>query len=318
MTNTAWKAKYGKGNKPPESALLDFWSDSVRTLFEEFSKVAAEKYGMSITQWSYTAAYGWKLKGCIKSIEFIKKVAILDDGFMIGDVTVKTRDDLVPAIDYMSSLYTDDFTRYFNEQIEKRNAEQAERSKRRVNRETKERNDVLNRIDASKLNQFRWQPKVPCQLFVRLYKSHVNMMLDELLLDDVGLRLYVRCVQGRDERLLADQNKLKCHHCKVILQNTDSGIIECNCGYAYIFRDYMRSFNDNSMPSRSATPFFNEFIEKWPNLKSKEQKMLLIDWIIHKCHVNLRSGVERHFAGVNLIEGTKQQVSDLILKLAYD
>ncbi|MDR2572072.1 MAG: hypothetical protein LBD23_17480 [Oscillospiraceae bacterium] len=318
MVNMVWKAKYSKGDKPPESALLDFWSDDVRVLFEEFSRIAAEKYGMSVTQWSYTAKHGWKLKGCIKSIEFIKKIIILNDGFIIDEIVVKNRDDLEVAITYILSLYTDDFVCYFNEQIEKRNAKQSERSKRRIEREAKERSDILNRIDASRLNQFKWQPKVPRQLFLRLYKSHADMMLNEHLLDDIGLRLYVRCVQGRDERLLADQNKLKCHNCNAIVINTSSGYIECDCGSAYKFKDYMRSFNENSMPSRSATPFFNEFIDKWPNTKNKEQKMLLIDWIIHKCHLNLLSGVTRHFAGVNLIEGTKQQVSDLILKLAYD
>lgn len=79
----------------------------------------------------------------------------------------------------------------------------------------------------------------------------------------------------------------------------------------------MRSFNTNSMPSRSATPFFNEFIDKWPSAKGYAEKMRLIDWVIHECHVNMLSGVKRHFAGINLIEGTKQQVSELILSLAY-
>jgi hypothetical protein len=80
----------------------------------------------------------------------------------------------------------------------------------------------------------------------------------------------------------------------------------------------MRSFNKNSMPSRSATPFFNDFINKWPLAKSYHEKMQLIDWVIHQCHLNMLSGVKRGFAGLNLIDGSKEEVRDLILILAYN
>jgi hypothetical protein len=80
----------------------------------------------------------------------------------------------------------------------------------------------------------------------------------------------------------------------------------------------MRSFNKNGMPSRSATPFFNEFIEKWPSAKDYAEKMRLIDWVIHQCHLNMLSGVTRGFAAKNLFEGSKKELHDLILQLAYN
>lgn len=46
--------------------------------------------------------------------------------------------------------------------------------------------------------------------------------------------------------------------------------------------------------------------------------MMLIDWLIHQCQVTLMSGAKGKSVCENLIEGTRKQISDLILKLAYD
>jgi len=46
--------------------------------------------------------------------------------------------------------------------------------------------------------------------------------------------------------------------------------------------------------------------------------MLLIDWLVHECHVTLMSGEKGRSVCVNLIEGTLKQISDLIMKIAND
>jgi hypothetical protein len=45
--------------------------------------------------------------------------------------------------------------------------------------------------------------------------------------------------------------------------------------------------------------------------------MRLIDELIHEFHINLVSGIKGRFVGINLIEGSKKQIVDLILTLAY-
>jgi hypothetical protein len=169
--------------------------------------------------------------------------------------------------------------------------------------------------DPAKLNKFVWSPRISDKKIKQLYDSDAKMIYDEELVDEVGYTLYTRCLQGRDERLLANEGKLKCHHCGVINTSPPNGLIVCPCGYAYIFREYMRSFNKNGMPSRSATPFFNEFIIKWERVKTYADKMLAIDYVIHECHLDMLSGVKRGFAGGNLIDG--KNVQELILSLAY-
>lgn len=47
------------------------------------------------------------------------------------------------------------------------------------------------------------------------------------------------------------------------------------------------------------------------------EKMRIIDQLVHEFHINLVTGVKGRFVGINLIEGTKKQIEELILSLAY-
>ena len=71
------------------------------------------------------------------------------------------------------------------------------------------------------------------------------------------------------------------------------------------------------MPTGGAAHIFNEFIDKWQRAATDSDKMRLIDWLIHEFHINLLSGTKGRFVGINLIQGTKSQIKDLIMNLAY-
>ena len=71
------------------------------------------------------------------------------------------------------------------------------------------------------------------------------------------------------------------------------------------------------MPGGRATEIFEHFAKTWPHLKETSQKMMLIDWLIHQCHVTLMSGAKGRSVCVNLLEGTKKQILDVINNLAY-
>jgi hypothetical protein len=243
----------------------------------------------------------------------VKKVIIADDSFLIDNISVSDKSSLETACEYVKSLYTPEFIAAYSEKIKKRNMKQSERSKRTAAQDK----PALQTIDVDKLNKFKWSPKVSIADLKRLYSDDAKMRYNEDLVDEIGWTFYARCLQGRDERILANENKLKCHNCGKILTKISGQLLKCDCGHYYIFKEYMRSFNRNSMPSRSATPFFNEFIRKWPTARVYSEKMRLIDWVIHECHLNMFSGVKRGEAGVNLIQGSKKDVRALILTLAY-
>jgi hypothetical protein len=141
-------------------------------------------------------------------------------------------------------------------------------------------------------------------------------MINSELLDDVGFTIYARCLQAKEEMEIMEKGQIKCHNCSKIL-NYDSGLILCLCGYQYMYKDYRRSFRTNNMPTGGAAHIFNGFIDKWPRMRDDVEKMRLIDWLIHEFHINLLTGTKGRFVGVNLIQGTKAQVKELILSLAY-
>ena len=64
-----------------------------------------------------------------------------------------------------------------------------------------------------------------------------------------------------------------------------------------------------------SVPFlFETYLERFPQAKTAPEKMLLIDWLIHQFHIH--QGVAGKPVGVNVIQGTKDQVHELIESLA--
>jgi hypothetical protein len=314
---TSWQELYNENNRPERSALNDFWNQDIRQLFIEISNRLAVEYGLALTNLTYTKSNGWTFKFTKSGVVLVKKVIILNDAFLLDDIKINDKIGLETAYEYVKSLYISEFIDAYNAKIKMRNMKQSERSRRAAAQEKNRLEEVLKTVDKDKLNKFKWSPKVLPEDLKKLYSDDAKMRFNEELVDEIGWTFYARCLQGRDERVLANENKLKCHNCGKILIKTDSELLQCDCGYSYIFNEYMRSFNRNSMPSRSATPFFNEFIRKWPMARDYSEKMQLIDRVIHECHLNMFSGVKRGEAGTNLIHGSKKEVKALILTLAY-
>jgi hypothetical protein len=64
----------------------------------------------------------------------------------------------------------------------------------------------------------------------------------------------------------------------------------------------------------SVQDLFETYLERFPKAKTAAEKMLLVDWLIHQFHVN--QGVARMPVGDNVIQGTTEQVRELIEGLA--
>ncbi|MCL2203237.1 MAG: hypothetical protein FWB88_04800 [Defluviitaleaceae bacterium] len=323
MSNAEWKKCFDKNNRPHNSnnGMLGFWkgfwTDETLKMFEDFSNELSDKFKLALTHINYTVMYGWKFSYSYSGFVLVKNVYIFDDCFGIDKIIVKSKADYQTALVYVASIYTDDFIRETKEKISIRNKKQAERSKRLMVRRKEELNKILESVEPEKLNRFRWSPCVSRESIKKLHNLDAKRIYDEELVDEVGYAMYARCLQGRDETLLNYNGKLLCHNCRKVHVSPANGIISCSCGHTYIFREYRKSFQKAKMPSGSATPFFNEFINKWERAKTYQDKMLSIDYVIHECHVNMISNVKRGFAGCNLIQGNKKQVSELILELAY-
>lgn len=311
-----WQTQYDKKHRPRQQELAGHLPPEVMALFFSFSNHLARVYGLSCAPATYSVEHGWVFRFGRTGMYLISGVWIDDFAFWVDGICVSDNSSLQEAIAYADAHYADGFAERFAAITAEKAAKQAASTKRRIAREQAELDALSAQIIPGQFNQYAWMPKVSRQKLKRLYERDAQGLPDGALADDIGFTLYARCMQGQEERLLIESGKLRCHGCGAILPATRS-LMTCACGRQYLFRDYMRSFRKNNMPSGSATDIFNTFTANWPKATTYALKMQLIDGLVHEFHINLITGVKGRFVGINLIEGTKKQIADLILSLAY-
>jgi len=334
MENTEWKEKYPKKIKPAYAELLDFFQPRIRALFIQFDREMNERFNARNKYHRYLPAQGWvygygRSYGCE-----LLSVSVNKNCFNVLNIAVNNEDALNNALSAAQKLYDGGFEEHYAAVCEQKRGDQKERSKRRMAREKTETEQMAltEPINPDKFNKFAWCKKVSRNDLNRLYQGEAAGMIDEALLDDIGLTFYTRCKQAKDVRGCMEKGQIICLHCGAVLtggrvSRTGSVLtksadnytpLNCACGYSYTYREYRRSCNAVNMPGGRAAPIFDRFIQKWPLCYDAASKMLLIDRLIHECHTTLMSGAKGRSAGVNLIEGTLKQVSELIIKLAYE
>ena len=319
MSTLSWKSLHPKGmkNRPGINQVLGYLPEDIGALFQEFSRHLAREYGANCLPPKFTEADGWVFPFGRYSVCIVNRVSIKQGAFAVQGHMVSDEKSLKEIMEMVDALH-DDFKKRLDIHVAKTLERQKVNTQKRKEREKKELEILSQKIDKDKFNKFRWSPKVSRNDIVRLYKNDAIGIQDEEFADKIGCALYARCLQGRDEGRLKDRGQLKCHNCGEVLKARGQALLmECSCGHQYIFRDYMRAFRMNNMPSGAATAIFNAFIDNWERAKGYAAKMLLIDNLIHEFHINLNSGVKGRFVGINLIEGNKKQIADLILGLAY-
>ena len=166
-------------------------------------------------------------------------------------------------------------------------------------------------------NELRWARKVRPDLIRRLYKADAQGISDIELIDEVGYALLVSC-----ESILtcteAHSGRATCPRCKAkITHNGDKlSALICACGWETHWGTYLASYQHRGLVGGLALPAFVRFAEQWPRARTDRDKMLLIDALIHACHVDVRFGATRPAAS-NLIEGKTKELLAFLDELAY-
>lgn len=205
----------------------------------------------------------------------------------------------------------DDFLR----RIAEKNARQAERNKARIVREKKEFESLRSRIVPGQYNVFRWPEKLDIHKLNKLYQSDAGGIHDEVLADEIGLTLYLRCKYGKEDAERMDKGIIRCHGCGSELGGEED-FRQCSCGRQYSYREYRRSFRTNNMPTGADAKIFVTFIEDWESAKTYQEKMLLIDTLLHEFHLSMISGVTHRPVAMNFIDGSRERVDQIISQLA--
>ena len=297
-----WKERYAKANKPKLAEVNEYLAGDAKGLFVQFNHALKDTYGLGYVVIAYSDVNGWKYKYGHSGLILVHNVCFHDGIFSVEGIDVADSRGLDQAIAKVGEMYRDGFMERFAAFSRKR----AERKKEKPN---------VSPCTGKNLNQCRWPAMVSRQSLKTLYENDAKGMTDEALLNDIGFTLYVRCLEAREIYGLMEAGKVKCLHCGSVLDYAD--IMECSCGRQYTYREYRKSYRANNMPRGEASGIFDAFIADWEKARDSVIKMRLIDNLIHEFHVSSIAGTRNRPVGVNLIQGTKEQVTALIKELAY-
>jgi hypothetical protein len=170
-----------------------------------------------------------------------------------------------------------------------------------------------------------WAPRVPKQKIRRLYESEARGLLDEALLDDVGLMLLLRCqsiLQAEEAR----RGRVRCPGCEAVIIRPDhrpeEELLHCGgCGWEMRWQEYAKSFRRKQLNVGGARKAFQSYVECYSRAQSPRDRMLLVDQLIHAFHVMLVVWSEdpqpSRPACPNLIDGKLSELVPFLDSLAY-
>jgi hypothetical protein len=172
------------------------------------------------------------------------------------------------------------------------------------------------------MEKIRWAPKVRQDKIWNLYQSDARGVLDEDLLVDVGYAILARC----ESSLMIRDGKVACPRCGTVFLVREPDHwgspepVPCpteRCGWQVTGQEYHQSIRHRELIIGQAGPAFEEYVQRFPWAKTLQERMLAIDRLIHAFHWDLKAQLPNRPAANNLIEGSLEQVIDLLDQLSY-
>jgi hypothetical protein len=165
----------------------------------------------------------------------------------------------------------------------------------------------------NKETHIKWARKVRPYKIRQLYENDAKGIVDQDLIDDVGYSLYARC---EAIWMVTERRCLKCKE-KCHKSEGEGVTLTCpSCGWSIPWETFKRSYKKKRIHGGRAYAFFVTYMEEFRRAQDPRQKMLAIDRVIHALHESLDS-LWTTPASVNLIEGKRAQVIELLDSLAY-
>ena len=111
-----------------------------------------------------------------------------------------------------------------------------------------------DRIGAAGADEVRWPPRVTKERLRRLYATEAASLLDEELLDEVGITLYLHCLAILDVHSALHHGMIRCPRCQQAgraeyvqreqpSRRNPNPIVRCSvCGWETDWEAYQRTF----------------------------------------------------------------------------
>ena len=154
-------------------------------------------------------------------------------------------------------------------------------------------------------NQPDWSPRVPQHKIRQLYQQDARRIFDDECVTEVGFALMARC-QSFLEACQAVQGQVSCPNCggQVPHPGREEAVLACTaCGWSLPWEAYFKSLQGKQLSgAEPVRKLFRQFIREFPKAQTYQEKMLLVDQLIHGYHWHAKFGPTRP-AAVNLIQG---------------
>lgn len=163
-----------------------------------------------------------------------------------------------------------------------------------------------------------WAGRVPRHKIAELYKKDALGICDEVLIDDVGIGLLVR-IESIFRARAANSGLASCPLCqREIPHDFDPAfLLRCeSCNWELTWAEYHKSKRGKHLIASGMDPFLKEYAEQYRVARSPQEKMILIDTLIHRYHWELEGGLTGPGAR-NLIGGKPNEVIDFLNQLSY-
>lgn len=180
--------------------------------------------------------------------------------------------------------------------------------------------------------KIEWSPRVSLAKIRALYENEARGTLDDELIEEVGFGLLARCRSIIEYTEACEEGKVRCHRCArqgqttIIQRNIHkpSMLIRCPvCGWQVRWRTYKAESEnaDGQLRAGHAGPTFARFVAIYPQCRTREEKIIAIDRLIHEFHwILVKEGQPERAnktAAVNLLRGNIRQVYELLNELTY-
>jgi hypothetical protein len=172
------------------------------------------------------------------------------------------------------------------------------------------------------MEKISWSPKIRQSKIWQLYQNDALGAVDETLVEDVGLSLLHRC----QSIWLVTERKVECPRCGAIFQLSEPdswkmlpGVQVCptpGCGWEITAEQWHESWRHRDLLGTAVLQTVETYLRDYPRARKTEEQMVCIDQLIHAFHIGLQTGkAGRSFAN-NLIEGSHDQVVELLDRLS--
>jgi hypothetical protein len=181
-------------------------------------------------------------------------------------------------------------------------------------------------------SEIEWSPRVSLAKIRALYVNEANGSIDDDLIEEVGFGLLARCQSIFEFTEALENGNVRCKRCAkrgqtTILHrnmNKPSALLHCPvCGWQVRWRVYKAESEnaDGQLTAGHAGAAFARYVAVYPQCRTREEKILAIDRLIHEFHWILvredQPAKANKPAGVNLLRGNTTQVFNLLNELTY-